>query len=41
MTYSRLLSMFRIAPVLAERATFHTGAGALAASTKNTPVPTS
>jgi hypothetical protein len=27
--------MFRIAPVLAERATFHTGAGALATSTKN------
>ena len=27
--------MFTIAPVFAERATFHTGAGALATSTKN------
>ncbi|PIJ36166.1 hypothetical protein BMW24_005465 [Mycobacterium heckeshornense] len=32
--------MLTITPVLAERATFHTGAGALATSTKNTPVPT-
>ena len=33
--------MLTIAPVFAERATFHTGAGALATSTKNTPMPTS
>ena len=33
--------MFTIAPVFAERATFHTVAGALATSTRNTPVPTS
>ena len=33
--------MFTIAPVFGDRFTFHTGAGALAASTKNTPVPTS
>src|SRR4029077_14135952 len=33
--------MFTIVSVLAERATFHTGAGALATSTKNTPTPTS
>src|SRR6476659_5455930 len=33
--------MFTIAAVFDERATFHTGAGALATSTKNTPTPTS
>jgi hypothetical protein len=33
--------MFTIAPVFAARATFHTVAGALATSTRNTPVPTS
>jgi hypothetical protein len=32
--------MFTIAPVFDERATFHTGAGALATNTKNTPTPT-
>ena len=30
--------MLTIAPVFADRATFHTGAGALATSTKNTPI---
>ena len=34
------LSMLTIRPA-ADRFTFHTGAGALAASTKNTPTPTS
>jgi hypothetical protein len=33
--------MFTIVPVFDERTTFHTGAGALATSTKNTPMPTS
>ena len=33
--------MFTMAPVFDERATFHTGAGALATSTRNTPMPTS
>ena len=28
-------------PVVGERCTFHTGAGALAASTRNTPIPIS
>ena len=40
MTYSLLLSMLTIRPA-ADRFTFHTVAGALAASTKNTPVSTS
>jgi hypothetical protein len=33
--------MFTIAPGFYERATFHTGAGAWATSTKNTPTSTS
>jgi hypothetical protein len=33
--------MLTIAPVFDDRATFHTEAGALATSTKNTPMPTS
>ena len=33
--------MFTIVSVFDERTTFHTGAGALATSTKNTPMPTS
>ena len=40
MTYSLLLSMLTIRPA-ADRFTFHTVAGALAASTRNTPVSTS
>ena len=34
------LSRLTMAPVVRERCTFHTGAGALTASTKSTPVPT-